>query len=52
VVVHGNGGRQVPLVSAVVGQLTQSGVKFHDLRTEQPTLEDVFLKLTGHDMRG
>jgi len=27
------------------------GVRFRDLRTEQPTLEDVFLALTGREMR-
>jgi ABC-2 type transport system ATP-binding protein len=51
VVIHGNEGLQVPLVSTVVNLLASSGVKFHDLRTEQPTLEDVFLKLTGQAMR-
>lgn len=51
VTVHGNADRQVPLVSQVVSLLTQSGVPFRDLRTEQPTLEDVFLKLTGRDIR-
>jgi len=51
VVVHGNEGRQIPLVSEVVNQLVGSGVHFRDLRTEQPNLEDVFLKLTGHEMR-
>jgi ABC-2 type transport system ATP-binding protein len=51
VVVHGNAGRQIPLVSEIVSQLVGSGVHFRDLRTEQPNLEDVFLKLTGHEMR-
>jgi ABC-2 type transport system ATP-binding protein len=51
VVVHGNEGRQIPLVSEVVSQLVGSGVHFRDLRTEQPNLEDVLLKLTGHEMR-
>lgn len=50
VVVHGSSNK-VPLVSEVVGQLTRLGVRFRDLRTEQPTLEDVFLKLTGREMR-
>lgn len=44
-------GRNVPLVSEVVGKLTELGIPFHDLRTEQPTLEDVFLKLTGREIR-
>jgi ABC-2 type transport system ATP-binding protein len=51
VIVHGKNGRQVPLVSEVVGLLSSQGVRFHDLRTEQPTLEDVFLSLTGREMR-
>jgi ABC-2 type transport system ATP-binding protein len=50
VVVHGSSNK-VPLVGEVVGQLTRLGVRFRDLRTEQPTLEDVFLKLTGREMR-
>jgi ABC-2 type transport system ATP-binding protein len=51
VVVHGNNGRQVPLVSEVVSLLTGQGIVFRDLRTEQPNLEDVFLSLTGREMR-
>jgi ABC-2 type transport system ATP-binding protein len=50
VVVHGNS-NQAPLVSAVVTQLTKQGIQFRDLRTEQSTLEDVFLKLTGREIR-
>jgi len=51
VTVHGRTDRQTALISEVVNQLTTSGVRFHDLRTEQPNLEDVFLKLTGRDMK-
>jgi ABC-2 type transport system ATP-binding protein len=51
VIVHSKDGRKVPLVSEVVSLLTGQGVPFHDLRTEQPNLEDVFLSLTGRDMR-
>jgi ABC-2 type transport system ATP-binding protein len=51
VTVHGIGSNKVPLVSRVVSQLGRLDIRFHDLRTEQPTLEDVFLKLTGQDMR-
>jgi len=51
VTVHGNNDHQTAMVSEVVNQLTTSGVKFRDLRTEQPNLEDVFLKLTGRDMK-
>jgi hypothetical protein len=38
-------------VSEVVSLLTNQGIQFRDLRTEQPTLEDVFLSLTGREMR-
>jgi ABC-2 type transport system ATP-binding protein len=51
VVVHGKNGRKVPLVSEVVSLLTGQGVPFRDLRTEQPNLEDVFLSLTGREIR-
>ncbi len=51
VVVHGKDGRKAPLVGEVVSLLTGQGIPFHDLRTEQPTLEDVFLSLTGRQMR-
>jgi ABC-2 type transport system ATP-binding protein len=48
--IHGNSNNGA-LVSEVVNQLSAHGVKFHDLRTEQANLEDVFLKLTGRQMR-
>jgi len=51
VVVHGQNGRKVALVSEVVSLLGTQGVTFRDLRTEQPNLEDVFLSLTGREMR-
>ncbi len=51
VVIHGKNGRKVPLVSEVVSVLATQGIPFRDLRTEQPTLEDVFLSLTGRQMR-
>lgn len=51
VTVHGKNGRKVPLVSEVVNLLTGLGIPFSDLRTEQPNLEDVFLSLTGREMR-
>ena len=51
VVVHGKNDRKVPLVSEVVSLLTGQGIPFRDLRTEQPTLEDVFLSLTGREIR-
>jgi ABC-2 type transport system ATP-binding protein len=51
VTIHGKNNRQKALVSEVVNQLTASGVRYRDLRTEQSNLEDVFLKLTGQAMR-
>ena len=50
VVIHGKG-NTAHLVSEVVSQLTQQGIQFRDLRTEQPTMEDVFLNLTGREMK-
>ena len=50
VTIHGSSNNG-PLVSEVVNHLAEHGVKFRDLRTEQATLEDVFLKLTGRQMR-
>jgi ABC-2 type transport system ATP-binding protein len=51
-VVYGTGmasGR--PLISRVVDGLSAQGIPFRDIRMEQPTLEDVFLRLTGRAMR-
>jgi len=48
VIVYGKGNH---LVGNVVNTLEAQGVRFSDLRTEQPTLEDVFLALTGREMR-
>ena len=47
-VVYGHGDR---FVSSVVSALEDGGMPFLDLRTEQPNLEDVFLALTGREMR-
>lgn len=51
VALHRKNGRNVSLVTEVVGLLSEKGVPFRDLRTEQPSLEDVFLSLTGRKMR-
>jgi ABC-2 type transport system ATP-binding protein len=48
VVVYGQSDR---LLSPVLEVLESEHVPFHDLRTEQPNLEDVFLALTGREMR-
>jgi len=45
IIVYGHGR---DLVSAVVNALEAGGVRYRNLRTEQPNLEDVFLALTGH----
>ena len=47
-VVYGQGER---FASSVVNALEEAGFEFLDLRTEQPNLEDVFLSLTGREMR-
>jgi ABC-2 type transport system ATP-binding protein len=48
VTVHGRSDR---LVVEVVNALSADGFRFRDLHTEQPNLEDVFLALTGREMR-
>lgn len=48
VVVYGQGER---FASTVVSALEDAHLDFLDLRTEQPDLEDVFLALTGREMR-
>ncbi|MDY6876067.1 MAG: ABC transporter ATP-binding protein [Chloroflexota bacterium] len=44
-------GQDDGLVGGVVNALEAGGVRFRDLRTEQSSLEDVFLALTGRKMR-
>ncbi|HWQ45726.1 MAG TPA: ABC transporter ATP-binding protein [Longilinea sp.] len=44
-------GKKEGLVGKVVNQLEKSGVVFNNLHSEQPNLEDVFLKLTGTEIR-
>jgi ABC-2 type transport system ATP-binding protein len=48
VIVYGRGDA---LVGGVVNALGAKGIRFRDLRTEQPTLDDVFLTLTGRALR-
>jgi ABC-2 type transport system ATP-binding protein len=38
-------------VTAVIGSLSASRIHVTDFRTVHPTLEDVFLRLTGHSIR-
>ena len=44
-------GRGDELVTNVVQCLARHAIAVSDLRTETPTLEDVFLRLTGHSIR-
>lgn len=44
-------GQKEGLLSNVVKTLEANDVRFDDLRTERPTLEDVFLAFTGREMR-
>ena len=48
VIVYGHGSH---FAGSVVNALEDAGWSFTDLRTEQPNLEDVFLVLTGREMR-
>jgi ABC-2 type transport system ATP-binding protein len=48
VVVYGQSDR---LLAPILEVLEQAHLSFHDLQTEQPSLEDVFLALTGREMR-
>jgi ABC-2 type transport system ATP-binding protein len=47
VLVRGSG----PVLALVGAALVDHGLAPADLRLEQPALEDVFLALTGHEMR-
>ncbi len=44
-------GRSDQLLSPILDVLEEAHLSFHDLQTEQPNLEDVFLALTGREMR-
>lgn len=48
--VYGKNNGSGPIVTAVVNTLTDAGLSFRDLRTENPDLEDVFLSLTGRQL--
>lgn len=51
VVIHRKNGSEIPLVTELIGLLSAQGITVRDLHTEQPDLEDVFLSLTGREMR-
>ena len=38
-------------VTDVINVIARDGIRVRGFRTEIPTLEDVFLKLTGHGIR-
>ncbi len=44
-------GQAAALVTQVIRCLAEHHLPVHDMRTEHPTLEDVFLQLTGHAIR-
>jgi ABC-2 type transport system ATP-binding protein len=44
-------GRGEDLVTAVIWCLSENRIRVSDFRTVLPTLEDVFLKVTGHSIR-
>ncbi|MCK7491723.1 MAG: hypothetical protein MZW92_08605 [Comamonadaceae bacterium] len=44
-------GRSDRLIPEVVGLLIEKKLRFYDLHTRQPDLEDVFLRLTGRQIR-
>ena len=48
--VYGKQNGSGSIVTAVVNTLTDQGLSFRDLRTENPDLEDVFLSLTGRQL--
>ncbi|MHB8132631.1 MAG: hypothetical protein ACYDH1_00290 [Anaerolineaceae bacterium] len=43
-------GKKEGLTSRVVNNLDGLGVQYSNLHSEQPTLEDVFLRITGKEM--
>lgn len=47
IIVHGSGS----LLAPVAAELVKQGLNPTDLETEQTTLEDVFLALTGHEIK-
>jgi hypothetical protein len=46
--IHGAGD---DFVTGVINVIAREGIRVRGFRTEIPTLEDVFLKLTGHGIR-
>jgi len=48
---HELSGEGDDFVTEVMHRIARDGTRVHGFRTEMPTLEDVFLKLTGHALR-
>ena len=48
---HELSGEGDDFVTEVIHRIARDGTRVHGFRTEMPTLEDVFLKLTGHALR-
>jgi len=48
---HELSGEGDDFVTGVIHAIARDGTRVHGFRTEIPTLEDVFLKLTGHALR-
>jgi len=38
-------------IAGLVNQLAKAGIELVDISIQEPTLEDVFLKLTGRELR-
>jgi ABC-2 type transport system ATP-binding protein len=49
--VHTLRGEGDDFVTDIISAIAASGIRVRGFRTESPTLEDVFLKLTGHGIR-
>ena len=50
-VTHMLSGEGDAFVTDVIQAIARHDIRVRDFRTELPTLEDVFLKLTGHGIR-
>jgi ABC-2 type transport system ATP-binding protein len=50
IIIHGNS-NQSTITSDIVSMLAKLGIQFRDFRSEGSSLEDVFLALTGHEMK-
>jgi ABC-2 type transport system ATP-binding protein len=44
-------GKDDRLLADVVNLLTTKGIRYFDLHTQQPNLEDVFIAITGKEIR-